>query len=186
MTYYSAQTGELELPCSKSFAVDHRYVALVVNTSWSFPHSRLIIGVVTRLTRPVPLVELNLDPSGTHEFTPVFSGIRVTRSIVLYVWFVDRCFYFCAFFFWFIVLSVLRYDCPFGIFKLFLVKWRDLNIELLTISPANIWKLSGLELKDILIQQELIFIEKDRTNIPEWTRTFILKEFKLEHWQRGQ
>jgi hypothetical protein len=43
---------------------------------------------------------------------------------------------------------------------------RDLNIELLTISSANIWKLSGLELKDILIQQELIFIEKDRTNIP--------------------
>jgi hypothetical protein len=26
-------------------------------------------------------------------------------------------------------------------------------IELLTISSANIWKLSGLELKDILIQQ---------------------------------
>ena len=82
------------------------------------------------------------------------------------------------------MLSVLRYtdyDCPFGIFKLFLVKSRDLNIELLTISLANIWKRSGLELKDILIQQELIFIEKDRTNIPERTRTFILKEFKLEH-----
>jgi hypothetical protein len=58
-------------------------------------------------------------------------------------------------------------DCPFGIFNLFLVKSRDLNIELLAISSANIWKLSGLELKDILIQQELIFIEKDRTNIPK-------------------
>ena len=82
-----------------------------------------------------------------------------------------------------IVLSVLRYadyDCPFGIFKLFLVKSRDLNIELLTISSANIWNLSGLQLKDIVIQQELIFIEKDRTNIQERTSTSILKEFKLE------
>jgi hypothetical protein len=43
------------------------------------------------------------------------------------------------------------------------------------------WKLSGLELKDILIQQELIFIEKDRTNILERTITFILKEFKFGH-----
>jgi hypothetical protein len=83
-----------------------------------------------------------------------------------------------------IVFSILRYtdsDCPFGIFNLFLVKSRDLTIELLTISSANIWKLSGLELKDILIQQELIIIEKDRSNIPERTRTFILKEFKYGH-----
>jgi hypothetical protein len=84
-----------------------------------------------------------------------------------------------------IVLSVLRYtdfDCPFGIFNLFLVKSRDLNIELLTIiASANFLKLSGLELKDILIQQELIFIENDRTNILERTITFILKEFKFGH-----
>ena len=58
---------------------------------------------------------------------------------------------------------------------------RDLNIELLTISLANIWKLSGLELKDILIQEELIFIENDRTNILERTTTFSLKEFKFGH-----
>ena len=80
-----------------------------------------------------------------------------------------------------IVFSILRYtdsDCPFGIF---LVKSRDLTIELLTIASANIWKLSGLELKDILIQQEFIFIEKERTNILERTRTFILKEFKYGH-----
>jgi hypothetical protein len=31
-----------------------------------------------------------------------------------------------------------------------------------------------------------MFIEKDRTNIPERTSTFILKEFKFERWQRGQ
>jgi len=44
-------------------------------------------------------------PSGAPVFTPVFSGVRVIRSLVLYV-----------------CLSFLRYtdsDCPFGIFKLF-------------------------------------------------------------------
>jgi hypothetical protein len=30
---------------------------------------------------------------------PIFSGVRVTRSLVLYVCFVDRCLSFCAFFF---------------------------------------------------------------------------------------
>ena len=59
-------------------------------------------------------------PSGAPEFTRVFSGIRVTRSLVLCVCFVDRCLSFCTFFA--IMLSVLlRYtepDCPFDIFKL--------------------------------------------------------------------
>jgi len=54
---------------------------------------------------------------------PVFSGVRVIRSLVLYVCFVDRCLSFCTFSFA-SVLSVLpRYmdsDYPFGIFKLFL------------------------------------------------------------------
>ena len=52
---------------------------------------------------------------------PVFSGVRVTRSLVLYVCFVDRCLSFCTFAVA-IVLSVLRYtdsDYPFVIFKLF-------------------------------------------------------------------
>ena len=59
------------------------------------------------------LVELLTIP----EFTPVFSGVRVTRCFVLCVCFVDRCLSFLV-----IVLSVLRYtdsDYPFGIFKLF-------------------------------------------------------------------
>ena len=34
-------------------------------------------------------------PSVTSEFTPVFSGVRVTRCLVLYVCFVDRCWSFC-------------------------------------------------------------------------------------------
>ena len=39
---------------------DHRYVPLVIGTSRSFPHSRLTIGFVTRVTRWVPLVEQEL------------------------------------------------------------------------------------------------------------------------------
>jgi hypothetical protein len=36
-------------------------------------------------------------PSGAPEFTPVFSGVRVTRSLVLCVCFVDRCLSFVLF-----------------------------------------------------------------------------------------
>ena len=79
-------------------------------------------------------------------------------------------FFLLYFFLLAIVFSILQYTdsyCPFGIFNLFLVMLGNLTIELLTIASANIWKLSGLELKDILFQQELIFIEKDRINIPK-------------------
>ena len=54
---------------------------------------------------------------------PVFSGVRVTRSLVLCVCFVDRC---LSFFYFFIVVSVpLRYTdsdyLPLGIFKLVVI-----------------------------------------------------------------
>jgi hypothetical protein len=69
-----------------------------VNTSRSFPHSRLITGFATRLTRRVPLVEQELPTLSAHlSSPPVFSGVRVTRSLVLYVCFVDRCLSFCTF-----------------------------------------------------------------------------------------
>ena len=77
---------------------DHGYVPLVVNTSRSFPHSRHITGFVIRLTRRVPLVEQELPTLPEHMSSPpVFSGVRVTRSLVLYVCFVDRCLSFCTF-----------------------------------------------------------------------------------------
>jgi hypothetical protein len=54
----------------------------------------------------------------------VFSGVRVTRCLVLCVCFVHRCLSFCPFSFGhFVARSVLRLtdsDYPFGIFKLFL------------------------------------------------------------------
>jgi hypothetical protein len=66
---------------------------------------------------------------------------------------------------------------------IYLVKSRDLNIELLTISTDNIWKLCGLELQDILIQQEFNFIGKDRTIILERKSTFIKRTFNCEQFR---
>jgi hypothetical protein len=81
-------------------ANDHGYVPLVVNTSRSFPHSWLIIGFVTRLTRRVSLVEQELPTLPEHlSSSTVFSGVRVTRSLVLCVCFVGRCLFFCTFYF---------------------------------------------------------------------------------------
>jgi hypothetical protein len=77
---------------------DHAYVPLVVNTSRSFPHSRLITRFVTRLTWRVLLVEQNLLTLPEHLGSPpVISGVRVTRSLVLCVCFVDRCLSFFTF-----------------------------------------------------------------------------------------
>jgi hypothetical protein len=50
--------GKFTMVTLKSSTTD--IVPLVVNTSRSFPRSRLITGFVTRLTRRVPLVEQEL------------------------------------------------------------------------------------------------------------------------------
>jgi hypothetical protein len=79
----------------------HRCIPLVVSTSRSFTHSWLITGFVTRLTRRVPLVEQELLTLLEHlSSPPVFGGVRVSRSLVLCVCFVDRCLSFCTLFFW--------------------------------------------------------------------------------------
>jgi hypothetical protein len=84
-------------------------------------------GFVTRLTWRVPLVEQELLTLPEHlSSPPVFSGVRVTRSLVLYVCFEDRCLSFCTFSFGHCVVwssSIYRFWLPpFGIFKLFLKK----------------------------------------------------------------
>ena len=64
------------------------HISLHCVIMWSskcFPH-------LTRLTRRVSLVEHELLILPGHlRSPPVFSGVRVTRSLVLYVCFVDRC-----------------------------------------------------------------------------------------------
>ena len=89
---------------------DHGYVPLAVNTFRSFPHSRLITGFVTRLTRRVPLVEQELLNLPEHMSSPrdrflvgfcysIFSFMCMfCRSlfVLLYFFFWPLC---CLFFF---------------------------------------------------------------------------------------
>ena len=56
----------------------------------------------------------------------IFSGVRVTRSLVLCVCFVDLCLSFCPISFHIVFSVLLRFtksDHPFGIFNLFLCKY---------------------------------------------------------------
>ena len=79
-------------------------------TSCSFPRSRLITGFATRLTRRVSLVEHALITLPAHLSLPLgFSGVRVTRSLVLYVCFDDRCFPFVYFLLGIVLSVLLRY-----------------------------------------------------------------------------
>ena len=98
------------------------YVPLVVNNSHFFPHSWFITGFVTRLTRRVSPVEQELFTFRSTSWSrPVSSGVRVPRSLILNVCFVDRCWYF---FFWpyCVVCPSLIYGfwLPLGVVKLFL------------------------------------------------------------------
>jgi hypothetical protein len=65
---------------------------------------------------------------------PVFSGVRVTRSLVLRVCFVDRCLSFCNFSFGHcVVCPTFRFtdsDYLFGIFKLFFNNWSQTHMWL--------------------------------------------------------
>ena len=96
----------------------HGYVPLVVNTSRSFPHLWLITRFVTRLTRWVPLVEQELPTLPEHlSLPPVFSGVCVTRSLVLCACFANRCLSFCTFSFGHCVV------CSSSIYRFWLPLW---------------------------------------------------------------
>jgi hypothetical protein len=76
------------------------------------------------------------NPSEAPEFTPVFSGVRVTRSLVLCVCFVDRCLSFGPFLLAIVLSVLLRYmdsDYLFGIFKLFLLLCISFNSGYLSL-----------------------------------------------------
>ena len=70
------------------------------------------------------LVEHELNTFPKHlSLTPVFSGVRVTRSLVLCACFVDRSLSFCTFSFGLLLRYTDSYY-PFGIFNLFLSEIR--------------------------------------------------------------
>ena len=72
----------------------------------------------------VSLVEQELLTLPEHLSSPsVFSGVRITQYLALYVCFVDRCLSFCTFHLVIVLSVLLRYtdsDYLFGIVKLFL------------------------------------------------------------------
>jgi hypothetical protein len=75
-------------------------------------------GFVTRLIRRVSPVEQELlTLSENLSSPPVSSGVRVTRSLVLYVCFVDRCLSSCTFSFGHCVV------CSFSIYGFWLPLW---------------------------------------------------------------
>ena len=96
-------------------------------TIQSFPHLWLITGLVTILTRRVPLVEQELLTCPEHlRLPPVCCGVRVTRSLVFCVCFIDHCLSFFLFLL-VIVLTVLLWftssNYPNCSYKMW--KWRS-------------------------------------------------------------
>ena len=99
---------------------DHGYVQFVVIIIRSFPHLWLVIGLGTRNknnTTGATSRAGSTYPSGAPEFTLVFNGVCVTRSLVLCVCFVDRCLSFCTFSFGHCVI------CSSSIYELWLPLW---------------------------------------------------------------
>ena len=79
-------------------------------------------------------------PSGAPEFISVFSGVRVTQSLVLYVCFVNRCLSFCSFSFGHCVgcsSSIYRFWLRFWYLQA-LLKFNQLDLNLTTIQYLNI------------------------------------------------
>ena len=75
-----------------------------------FIQTLMLPSLVTRLTRRVPLVKQELLTLPEHMSSPpVISGVRVTRSLVLCVCFVDRCLFFCYFSFGHCVVWTSKY-----------------------------------------------------------------------------
>jgi hypothetical protein len=96
----------------------HGYVPLVVNTSRCFPRSWFITGFLTTLTRRYSLVVQELFNLPEHlSSPPIFSGVRVSRSLVLYVCFVDHCLSFCTFSFGHCVV------CSSSVYGIWLLLW---------------------------------------------------------------
>jgi hypothetical protein len=82
------------------------------------------------------LYEFTSNMSGVVQKTgtsssPVFSGVRVTQSLVLFVCFVDRCLSFCPFFFW--PLCCLSFELWMFCFCFFLINVQVLCIECTTL-----------------------------------------------------
>ena len=123
---------------------DHGYVPLVVN----------LRHITEFVARRVPLLEQELLTFSEHLCSPpVFSGVRVTRSLGLCVYFVDRCLSFCTFSFGHCAV------CSSSIYGFWLLLWYLLAIVLSVLlrytvsgySSGIFWPLCCLFFFDIQI-----------------------------------
>jgi len=99
---------------------------------------------VTRLKRRVPLVRQELLTLPENQSPPpVFSGVRVTRSLFLCECFVDRCLSFCTFSFGHCVVCFSSIHILITPLVSSAISWRE-QILLLTWTPT-----SHLEIKQL-------------------------------------
>ena len=99
-----------------------------------------IIGFVARLTRRVSLVEQELLTLPEHLIlTPVYSGVRVTRSLALYVCFVGLWLSFCTFSFGHCVVCSSKYGfwLPLLYLQTLPILFRNLQKRFLTSNSPN-------------------------------------------------
>ena len=100
----------------------------------SSQHSGLNIWFYQNVARRVSLVEQELFTPPKHMSSPpVFSGVHVTRSLVLYVCFVDLCLSFCTISFGHCIV------CSSSIYGFWLLLWYLQS--LLTIKSTNVFYL---------------------------------------------
>ena len=124
---------------------------LFVSTSWSFPHSRLITGFVTRSTRRVTLVGQERITLPEHlRSSPVFSGIRVVWSLALCV---DRCCPFVLLSFGYCVVcsSVFWLLCCLFFCLLAIVLSVLLSFSHCVVCPSVFWPLCCLSFSELRI-----------------------------------
>ena len=147
--------------------------------SRSIPHSWLITGFVTRLTRRVPLVEQELPTLPEHPSSSrVFSGICGTRSLI---WCVCLLTVFVLFLVAIMLLVLLRFtdsDYRFGIFQL---SWKDHSMNIFTK-----WKCrrmpSDNNSHDPFNQVSYVKCIRPMTNITQFYLILFL-ELKITGWQ---
>jgi hypothetical protein len=92
------------------------------NTSWSFPHSWIITGFLTRLTLQVPQVEQKLFIFPEHLSSPPLFYWRSCYSTFSFMCMICRSLFVFLYFFFWPLCCLFRFtdsNYPFGIFKLF-------------------------------------------------------------------
>ena len=62
-----------------------------------YTYISILVHSAKQIYTPTTNQKITAYPSGALEFIPGFSGVRVTRSLVLCVCFVDCCLSFCTF-----------------------------------------------------------------------------------------